>query len=121
MNIEKYTYSNREEINHVYIHDSYFNNVNIDLNNKKIYINLVGEYIEGRTCIMIFENVIHFECDRLDLWGGEENRILGIYLEDNTDSERYINDKIEKEQKKGNSKISFKEDKHKFINIWQEN
>lgn len=91
MKVQSYSYKNRKEINDIYIHDSYFNNINIDLNSKKIYITLEGEYIEGKSCIIIFENIIHFECNRLDLWGGEENRILGIYLGNDDDIDKYIN------------------------------
>lgn len=117
MHIETYSYDNRKEIDNIYIHDSYFDDININLNSKKMYITISGEYLEGKSCVIIFENMIHFECDRLDLWGGEENRILGIYLGNDDEPDKYINYKVEKEQKNVFHKIKFEQNKCKFINV----
>lgn len=117
MHIETYSYNNRKEIDNIYIHDSHFDNINIDLNSKKIRITLSGEYLESKSCVIEFENMIHFECDRLDLWGGEENRILGIYLENDEEIDTYINNKVDKEQSKVSHKIQFDKNGCEFIKI----
>lgn len=118
MNIKQYTYKNKEEINDIYIHDSYFADINLSINNKKIYITLEGEYLKNKSCSIILENVIHFEFDRLALWGGEENRILDIYLEKNDNAEEFINNKVKKEQEECSSTIiEFAQEKNIFINV----
>lgn len=117
MKIKSYSYDNRKEIDSIYIHDSYFDDININLNSKKIYITISGEYIEGKSCVILFENIIHFECDRLDLWGKEENRILDIFLENDDETDKYIDYKVNEEQKKVSHKIQFEKNGCKFINV----
>lgn len=123
MEIESYSYDNRKEIDNIYIHDSHFDNVNIDLNNKKCIITLEREwieedYIENKTWTIIFENLIHFECDRLALFGECGNEIMEMYLNEDEEINKYINHKVEIEQKKiCGETVEFKQKEKKFISI----
>lgn len=125
MEVKQYTYKNKEEINNIYIHDSYFGDINVNINNKEIHILLKGKYLENKgehfkneSCTLSFQNVIHFECNRLDLWGGEENRILDLYLEEDDSVKQFISSKVKKEQEKCYpTPIEFIQDTEKFISI----
>lgn len=117
MEVKQYTYKNKEEINNIYIHDSYFSNININMNNKKIYATLEGEYLKNKACSLIFENIIHCEFSRIELWGIGESRILEIYVDEENSVKKYIEDKIKKEQDEGTNICEFKQDINKFITI----
>ena len=118
MNVTQYSHVNIKEIDDIYVHDSYFSNINVNIDNKEVHITLEGRYLKNESCSLTFQNVIHFECNRFDLWGGEENRILELYLEEDNNVKEFINNKVQKEQEKCfPTTIEFKQDKDKFINI----
>lgn len=123
--MEEYTYQNRKKINEVYMHDSLFNGIIIDMYNKKIDINLIrwelsDEYKKRK---LTFENVLHFEFDRLDFWAGDGGCINEIFIRDYDIPQKYIKEKLEKaiiehRAKKCSDPVDFfSHEKDKFINI----
>lgn len=117
MEIKKYTYKNRIEIDKINIHDTYFEDINIGINTKKIFINIFGGYLVNKSASILFENIINFEINKLELWGKTDNRILDLYLEDDGTVIEYIDNKIKQEQQHTTNLIEFKQDKCKFINV----
>lgn len=94
--IKKINIANKSELKKIYIHDTYFKSINIDSENKYITID-IQDY-KNRKYILIFNAIIQCNLSRLSLWGGTENRILDIFLEDNYNIEEYINKQIEEEK-----------------------
>lgn len=118
MEIRQYTYKNKEEINYINVRDMYFADINVRLDNKKICIILESTYLQNKSYNMFFENVIHFECSRLDLFETKENKLLEIYLNEENSIKKYIDDKVKKEQEKCYpTPIEFIQDTEKFISI----
>lgn len=129
MGVEVYTYQNRKEINEVYLHDSLFYDVIINIEKKTIEMNLNRwepdeyEYDKYNKCKVTFENVLHFEFDRLDFWGDGGERINTIFLGDDNLPHNYIKGKLEKATEEYRAKNCsdpqdfFSKDKEKFINI----
>lgn len=94
--IKEINYINKNELEEIYIHDTFFKEINIDYNNKVLYI-MVLEDDTKRCCKLIFENVVRFDLFKLSLWGKTNNQILDMYL-DNFDIMQYINQKCNKNQ-----------------------
>lgn len=127
MGVEVYTYQNRKEINKVYLHDSLFYDVIIDIEKKTIEMNLnrwePDKYDEYNKCKVTFENVLHFEFDRLDFWGSGGECINTIFLGDDNLPNKYIKEKLEKATEEyrakncSNPEDFFSKDKERFINI----
>lgn len=94
--IKEINYINKNELEEIYIHDTFFKEINIDYNNKVLYI-MVLEDDTKRCCKLIFENVVRFDLFKLSLWGKTNNQILDMYLDD-FDIMQYINQKCNKNQ-----------------------
>lgn len=124
MGAEVYTYQNRKEINEVYLHDSLFYDVIIDIEKKTIEMNLNRwKPDEYNKCKVTFENVLHFEFDRLDFWGDDGGCLNTIFLGDDNLPHKYIKEKLEKATAEYRAKNCldpedfFSKDKERFMNI----
>lgn len=123
--MEEYIYQNRKKINELYMHDSLLIGLIVDMCNKKIDIDLNRWELseEYKKCKVIFENVLHFEFDRLDFWAGDGGCINDIYIRDDKISQEYIKKRlkyaiIEHRAKKCSDPVDFfSHEKDKFINI----
>lgn len=123
MNMKKYKYNNRKQINDLYLHDTVIYDISVDIGKKEINISGECEYPEHKKIYLTFENVINFEFDRLDFWGEGGDWINDVYVKDDDIPQQYINTKLEKaisESKKTNTSEPldfFSKDKNKFISI----
>jgi len=97
MEIKEINNTNRHDVNKLYIHDTYFTDIDIDANNKIVRIEVSEDY-SRRHYKMTFENVIKFDLSKLCLWGKTKNQILEMYLE-NCDVKKYIQEKEDSERK----------------------
>lgn len=90
MEIKEIDVTNKKEINNIYIHDTYIEDINIDYNRNIISINLAES--NKRYYNIIFQDIARFEYDKLSLCGKTNNQILEMYLDD-YDIKQYITQK----------------------------
>ncbi len=98
MFIKNYIYENRKEIDDIYLHDSFLENIIINVSEKKIDMNINWEWPKHKECNLCFEKVVYFKFDRLDFWGDAGDCICDIYLGEDDFAEKYMSEKIKKEQ-----------------------
>lgn len=100
-----FNYKNKEKINEcINIHDTYFENINID-SSKKIVDIIVKHYNTKKQYSIKFKNVLNFEMNSFDLWCKSDNQILGLYVDNSYDIIKKILE-IEEIDKKFGENIS---------------
>lgn len=121
MSVKDYIYENRKEIDNIYIHDGFIKNIMIDVEKKKINMNIILTWPEDKICNIFFEKVINFEFNRLDFWGDAGGNICEIYLEEDQFAKEYVEEKVRNEEIKAKETNTskpiniFKQDK--FITV----
>lgn len=90
MKINEIDVTNKKDIEKLYIHDTYIENINIDYNDTIIMTIFLKN---DENCFkIVFKNIIRLDLYKLSLWGKTNNQVLEIYLE-NYDIKEYIQQK----------------------------